>query len=202
MIKYAIRDKKTLKLFSFEIFDTSRCEVCGATSTKLTLDDDAPTLTFSTLEQARRAINVNTPWYNSTLETPGWGRYKREQFEIVEYEIIIRTLDVQPIEYVEFDDNYIVCDYNDYFKSKTYTKSKQLDKYFKSKTYTKSKQLDKEIKARKNLFGAVNKEMDVNEWIERINETLYFGDSLIKVVAVMHLEDEKYEYMVVYEKAE
>lgn len=62
------------KYLHYETWSHDNCEFCNAISYHMTTDDFEPVWSTTDLITAVYAKTINTPWYNSKLETPTWSK--------------------------------------------------------------------------------------------------------------------------------
>ena len=62
------------KYLHYETWSHDDCEFCNAISYHMTTDEDEPVWSTNDLITAVFAKTINTPYYNSTMETPTWSK--------------------------------------------------------------------------------------------------------------------------------
>lgn len=95
--RYAVRDRKSGDLLGIYRSSNEGQDFCGEFSAVFTRDNLNPVL-FPNEDSIVRAITNNPPWFNSDEETPMWGEFKQEDFEVVEVTISYKDRpDIKPI---------------------------------------------------------------------------------------------------------
>ena len=93
--KYGLRLKKTGKLLGFSISSNEGRDFCGEYTVELEDYSDQTWLVDDPIV-AEYARNFNTPWYNSSMESPQ-NHFKAEDLEVVKISSIVTetTLDIK-----------------------------------------------------------------------------------------------------------
>lgn len=94
---FGLRHKITGKLALLHAQDNDSGDYCGESRYTLNEDESWCERLYEAEDprKAALALAINTPWYNSTAENPGWGTVDVTQYEVVE---IVRTTAIRAIE--------------------------------------------------------------------------------------------------------